>query len=247
MRHLIAIAVGVSACGGARQESATPVDVMVADDAEAPPLSIEPRREANAVEPGVRVVDPARDPRRHLGRPRAAGLLEVETAQLDQLLAATPSGAPDRPALLRRVAEDYCELARARETTHEGEVAAARNRAIEAYTAWLQETPATYAGTDEVRYFLGLEQERAGNAYEARRRFEEIVKAHPSSKFVAAAWVGLGELSFSEARGDASKAALARQAYEEALKFPPPANWLHDFAKERVDKLTEMGGALRVP
>ena len=51
-----------------------------------------------------------RDERRNRLAARAAALLVTEIQGLESLFASTPKNAPDRPQLMRRLAEDYVEL-----------------------------------------------------------------------------------------------------------------------------------------
>ena len=162
------------------------------------------------VEP--RDVDDVRDLRRV--QPRSPALLHAETQALEKLLAATAANAPDRPALLRRIAEGYADLRK------QGEGGASA-KAIQSYTELVKTYP-TYAQVDEAFYYLGLEQELAGDLMNARKSYYELIKRSPSSKYVPYAYFAFGEMFFHEAKGDPSKWDLAKQAYTEVMKFPSP-------------------------
>lgn len=162
------------------------------------------------VEP--RDVDEIRD-LRHVMR-RSPALLRAETQGLENLLAATAANATDRPALLRRLAENYSDLRK------QGE-AGASAKAIKYYSDLVRTYP-TYAQIDEAYYYLALEDELAGDLTNARRSYYELIKNSPSSKYVPYAYFAFGEMFFHEAKGDPSKWDLAKQAYTEVMKFPSP-------------------------
>lgn len=159
------------------------------------------------VEP--RDVDDIRD-LRHFQR-RSLGLLRPEMQALENLLAATAVNAPDRPQLLRRLAEGYVELRK------QGE-AGASAKAIHHYSELVGTYP-NYAQVDEAYYYLGLEYEMGGDLSSARKSYYELVKRQPGSKYVPYAYFAFGEMFFHEAKSDPSKWDLAKQAYMETLKF----------------------------
>jgi TolA-binding protein len=150
---------------------------------------------------------------RHL-RPRSPALLRTEVQALENLLSATALNSPDRPALLRRIAEDYTEL---RKTGEPG----ASAKAIHRYSE-LAKTYPTYAQIDEVFYYLALEYELAGDMTNARRNYFELIKNVPASKYVPYAYFAFGEMFYREAKSDPSKWDLAKQAYVEVMKFQAP-------------------------
>jgi hypothetical protein len=67
---------------------------------------------------------------------------------------------------------------------------AARARAIELYATILAGEP-SYAQSDEVRYDLALEYERAGDALNAQRCYVAVTQLHPSSRYVPLAYQAL--------------------------------------------------------
>ncbi len=80
-------------------------------------------------------------------------------------------------------------------------------------------------GEDRSAFERAFSAERAGNLDEARKGYFEVVQNHPSSLLIPLAYLAFGELFAEEAeRGDASKWELARAAYQEVLKYPPPDN-----------------------
>ena len=128
----------------------------------------------------------ARDPRRIATQHRPRSLLILELQALEKLYAATPKRSPDRPTLMRRLAEGYVELEYAAQHEADGAkiVAAARKHALTYYLAVRSEYP-TYAKLDEVLYFAGYEHERAGDTANARALYRELTRAFPASSFVA--------------------------------------------------------------
>src|SRR5581483_1912821 len=159
------------------------------------------------VEP--RDVDDVRDLR--LVMRRSPALLRTETRGLENLLAATAANAPDRPALLRRLAENYVDLRKAGEP-------GASAKAIQHYGDLVRTYP-TYPLVDEAYYYLALEYELAGDLMNARRSFYELIKNSPASKYVPYAYFAFGEMFFREAKSDPSKWEFAKQAYTEVMKF----------------------------
>ncbi len=151
----------------------------------------------------------ARDPRRI--STRSPVLVQTEVRALEQLVNTTALNAPDRPALLRRLAEEYVEL-------RKSGVAASSTKAIQDYDELVKQYPA-YPQLDEVRYFLGLEYELAGDPANARKALYSLIRDTPNSKFVPYAYFAFGEMFFHEAKSDPSKFQFAQQAYAETSKF----------------------------
>ena len=172
----------------------------------------------------------ARDPR--FGRKRPLTLLLPEIQALEGLFAATPATSPDRPALVRRLAEEYAELARSGDART---AAAAHASALKYYT--LLTTFPQYPQMDEAFYYEGLEHELAGNLPNARRCYYELIKRSPQSKLIPLAYFAFGEMFNAEAMSDPSKNDLAVQAYTEVLKYPPPANTVYADAKTRIGEV----------
>jgi tetratricopeptide (TPR) repeat protein len=187
-----------------------------------------------------------RDERRLPHKSRA--LLVTEAQALESLFGSTAKSSPDRPKLLRRVAEVYVELASVDEGQREFEKSAkvARSTAMQYYRRLASEyprwcstgnpaDPALATGcTDEVLYYLGLEAERAQELDTARKTYLELIQTWPQSRFIPHAYVAFGEMFFADAVGDPSKLALAEQSYAQALKYPPPGNGLYGFSHYRL-------------
>jgi tetratricopeptide (TPR) repeat protein len=195
------------------------------------------------------VIDPHafRDPRTSTRRPRATALIVVEIQQLETLLRATDPKSPDRPMMLRRLAEDYHELesaaaARTGSSPAAATVRRAREEAIRNYTLLLTDysgapstefptsPPPAYALLDEVEYFLGYEYELSGDAANARRAYYDLIVKMPSSKYIPSAYLAFGEMFFDEAQTDPTKWELAKQAYLKTISFPPPDNRVYGYS-----------------
>lgn len=171
-------------------------------------------------------IEGLRDPRRTL--PRSRTLLAMETAQLTQLLAATSQASPDRPALMRRMAENYVEL-------RKQHVESAGPKAIETYRHLADQYPA-YAQADEVLYYLGLEYEIAGDMPHARRTQYDLISRYPTSSLIAYSYFAFGEMFMEDARTDDTKLALAEQSYQEVVKLQSPITGLAACRLVRIAK-----------
>jgi hypothetical protein len=144
------------------------------DDAFPPPT-----RTTGAAAPGQR------DTRAFVEHPRDRALLTVEIQSLKQLLQSTAPGAKDRPALVRRIAEDYVELEFASQREKDTKTTElARKGAIEHYAMLLRDHP-QYPQTDEALYDLGLEYERSGDLANARATYAELARRFPSSPYLS--------------------------------------------------------------
>lgn len=182
----------------------------------------------------------ARDPR--LGRPaRSRALIVVEVQALEQLFAATPTTAPDRPKIARRLAESYAELER---TGNDALLQNARKAALKYYELITVEAPKD-PKIDEVYYYVGLEHELSGDLTAARKAYFQLISKAPASKLVPLAYFAFGEMFFAEAQTDASKIDLANQAFKEVLKYPPQTNPVYVEAQHRLAQIAAMRGSIR--
>ena len=197
-----------------------------------------------------------RDPRSVLP-PRARGLVATEIQALEALYQTTTASSPDRPKLLRRLAESYVELALAGERDGAANlVDNARKAAVRDYTMLLESYPsecqAGRAGcADEVAYLLAYEYERLGMLDAARKWYLDLLQRYPSSRFVPFGYLAFGE----QFAGDETKWMLAEQAYEKVISFPPPDNRVYGYALLRLaqiqarlgrsDKARALGARLR--
>ncbi|MCC6898574.1 MAG: hypothetical protein IT377_06345 [Polyangiaceae bacterium] len=151
----------------------------------AAPADPQPPTVATAPAPEPSADPRARDPRRIVKQQRPRSLLVPELAALERLYAATRKSSPDRPMVMRRLAEGYVELeyAAAHEPDGAKIAAAARKHALTYYLALRSEYP-TYAKLDEVLYYAGYEHERGGDSANARALYRELVQQSPTSPFV---------------------------------------------------------------
>lgn len=160
--------------------------------------------------------------------------VERELADLERLVASTPTASPELPAILLRQAQSHSELAVLALASRDAQAAAAsRQRAIAEYQA-LRSSHPSFAKADEVLLALGSELLADRQLGPGRQALLEVIETYPSSPMVPRAYVTFGDLFFDEAAGDPSKMALARQAYDAALRYPPPANPLYGYASYRL-------------
>jgi TolA-binding protein len=180
----------------------------------------------------------ARDPRLALGRRRPASQVADAVHQLEALFRASSLSSPDRPALARRIAEGYAELARGGDPAM---TAGAHRGALEYYELITKDYPQD-PKIDEAFYYAALEAELVGNWRDARRSYFELIKRVPSSKLIALAYFAFGELFFVEAEQDPSKNDLAEQAYKEVLHYPASTNTVYPDALLRLSQVAERKG-----
>jgi len=204
----------------------------------ASPATESPR--ALSVDPApsdVLVADPASGAMTvpHLVQPaRARPLIEAETAALERLLAATRPSAPDRAHILHRLAVNYVDLASAAAAAGDDTAErAAHSRAVERFTTLHDDHP-SWPRLDEVLYQRGSEHLALGARARARQDWFELVQKFPQSKLVPRAYLGFADLFFEESGGDPSKFELAKQAYQEVLKYPPPDNAVWGYAQYKL-------------
>jgi hypothetical protein len=138
---------------------------------------------------------------------------------------------------VRRLAEDDVELANASENeaklaNERGDAAAARTRlgiagrarraAIEKYRSLVEPGASAYPQADEVEWFLALECTRVGDLGGARSAAMRLASDHPSSRYAARSYFLLGSFYEAEAKDDASKHAVAMQAFARVTRSPYP-------------------------
>ena len=189
-----------------------------------------------------------RDQRKEALKPRVRALLITEIQGLEQLFRTTPRRAPDRVRIARRLAETYVELENAarrdktqaeikKNRTEVGKAGKvmllARKKAI-AYYGLIKKQYPSYKKLDEVLYYLAYEYEQAEDLVNARKVYYELIQKTPNSKYIPSAYLAFGELFFGEAQSDASKFELAKQAYTEVTKYPPPDNKMFGYAHYKL-------------
>ena len=189
-----------------------------------------------------------RDQRKEALKPRVRALLITEIQGLESLFRTTPRRAPDRVRIARRLAETYVELENAArrdktqaevkknraEATKAGKVMLlARKKAIAYYDLMKRQYP-SYKQLDEVLYYLAYEYEQAEDLVNARKVYYELIQKTPNSKYIPSAYLAFGELFFGEAQSDPAKFELAKQAYLEVIKYPPPDNKMFGYAHYKL-------------
>jgi tetratricopeptide (TPR) repeat protein len=229
----------------------------------APPPREVKKREDSAKPGDAGTMDSSsfRDQRETRLKARARALLITEIQGLERLFKQTKKNSPDRPQLLRRLAEGYVELeaAAVRDEIAEDVAAtdakkkapgdvnkhktaaaqakkiaeAARGSAIKYYAMMKDQYP-NYSKLDEVLYYLAYEYEQAKDYQNARKVYFELIEKSPQSPYIPNAYLAFGELFFQEAQADPSKWDLAAAAYKEVIKFPPPKNKAYGYARYKL-------------
>ena len=198
--------------------------------------------------PSEKMAASQRDVREATLKPRVRALLISEISGLESLYQTTPRNSPDRVQIMRRLAETYVELESAsfRDKT-EAEIkknktdadkaqkvlVGARAAAIKYYGKMKDEYP-SYAKLDEVLYYLAYEYEQAQDIQNALKVYHELIQKAPNSKYIPSAYLAFGELFFGQGQGDPSKFELAKQAYSEVIKYPPPDNKMYGYAHYKL-------------
>jgi hypothetical protein len=95
---------------------------------------------------------------------------------------------------------------------------------------------------DAAIFRQGNERELAGDAPSARKAYYELIQKFPTSPLVPYAYLAFADLFFDEAEKDPSKWQLAKQAYTEVLKYPPPKNEAYAYARHRLGLVDVQAG-----
>ena len=226
-----------------------------------PPRQKKGAKDKKPRNPSSKMAAGQRDTRKTRLKARARALLITEIQGLERLFKRTPRRSPDRPQLIRRLAEGYVELESAalrdqtaaeikamdykkkrpslaskkrREASQAKKIVrAARKKAIAYYTLMKDKYP-NYSKIDEVLYYLAYEYEQAKNLKMARKVYYELIQKAPKSPYIPNAYLAFGELFFQEAQGDPSKWALAASAYKEVIKYPAPKNKVLGYARYKL-------------
>jgi hypothetical protein len=241
-RSGVAIMMALVACGGAEAADPNPVQQLVipAMDAGAAPLVIVDASAPSTEDVGDGHGTPAdeytlaRDPRAN--RPaRSSGAIAAELQSLEKRFRAMVSSTPGRADLARTIMDDYAELARSAGLGTKTATAALTSSV--SYSSILLNEHPTYPKRDEVIYYRALAYEQSNDRANARQNYYEVIKSQPSSELVPCAYFAFGEFFFDEARGDKTRYDLAKQAYVETMKYPPPKNACFALAGERLAEL----------
>src|SRR6478735_2457477 len=226
-----------------------------------PPRDVKKRQDdSKPVNPEEMTKLAERDTRKNRLQARARALLITEIQGLERLYKRTPKKSPDRPQLVRRLAEGYVELESAAQrdkiaadisaqdakrkkqdaskfrsdaAAADKILAAARKSAISYYTLMKTDYP-DYSKIDEVLYYLAYEYEQGGDLKNARATYFELIQKAPKSAYIPNAYLAFGELFFQEAQGDPSKWELSAAAYKEVIKYPPPNNKVYGYARYKL-------------
>ncbi|MBI5535058.1 MAG: hypothetical protein HY898_20190 [Deltaproteobacteria bacterium] len=215
------------------------------------PQQVDLKKKDSQTKPGgptEKMAASQRDVREATLKPRVRALLISEISGLESLYSTTPRNSPDRVQIMRRLAETYVELESAafRDKT-EAEIkknkadadkaakvlTASRQNAIK-YYGYLKDQYPSYSKLDEVLYYLAYEYEQAQDIPNALKVYHELIQKAPNSKYIPSAYLAFGELFFGQAQGDPSKFELAKQAYSEVIKYPPPDNKMFGYAHYKL-------------
>jgi TolA-binding protein len=254
---LVALVVAAAACAPPPPEPVVVIGAASApspDDPAKPDAPPPPRRRAPPPAAPPAPLDAVRDPRWR--SPRAVPLLIAEIQGLESWFATMPQADPNRPNLVRRLADGYAELEAASlpDATRAKTVPAARKAATRhyellarQYTKWCASPhpsdPAKSTGcADEALYYLGLEHERSGDLINARRAYFQLVQAWPQSRFIPSAYLAFGEMFLLEAATFSAALPLAEKSYLEVLKYPPPDNAVYGYAQFQLAQVRSKSG-----
>jgi tetratricopeptide (TPR) repeat protein len=118
-------------------------------------------------------------------------------------------------------------------------LAAARSAAISHYKTLHNDHPKYCVSgntgcDDEVLYYLAYEYEQSNKLDDARKVYLDLIKQHPTSKFIPSAYFAFGELFFNEAQGNPAQWSFAEQSYKEVVKYKPPDNKLFGYAHYKL-------------
>jgi tetratricopeptide (TPR) repeat protein len=119
-----------------------------------------------------------------------------EQQTLEIALALTERSAPDRPLLMRRLAEGYVELESAAARARSKVVVAAAGR----LAIWYYELLRSQHPEGEIVYYLAYEHELLNDLDEARERYAELIQRWPRSKYATSARRALGAVLVGSGR-----------------------------------------------
>ena len=215
------------------QSDSDPAVLSVASSGGKPRTEAQIVVELQGLERAAEGTTPESPDRPGLYRRLAEGYVELESAALrDQI-------DHESTAAAQRAKDPTAEL-RSADAERAGVVAAARHKAIKYYQALATKyptfcvSPGVHCG-DEVLYHLAYEHEQARSEEDARRVYLDLVKQFPQSTYLPHAYLAFAEHLFVEAQSDASRFALAEQAYRKAAEaVPPPENAVWGYAHYKL-------------
>lgn len=230
------------ACGGTEPPAAAmqQLEVPPIDAGPPPPLAVmdaappaPPVEETSTISAAPDEATLARDPRA-AGPQRSTAAIKADISGLETQLQGLTVTSPDRPGVLHKLADAEAELGR-NLGEHGGE--RPRQQAV-SYAKMLIKDHPTYANLDAVRYYLGLAHERLNQLSQARSAYYELIKAHPSSRFIPCAYYAFGDMFMTDAEsGDPTKYELAKQALAEVLKYPAKNNTCFKVAQKQLSAI----------
>jgi tetratricopeptide (TPR) repeat protein len=96
---------------------------------------------------------------------------------------------------------------------------------------------ASKADAAQPQYDEAMRLEAAGDLMAARKAYFTIIQQQPASRYIPLVYLAFGESFAAEARNDPSKSELAKQAYREVTKYPPPDNQVYAYTTLRIGQL----------
>jgi tetratricopeptide (TPR) repeat protein len=91
-------------------------------------------------------------------------------------------------------------------------------------------------------YAAALAIERRGDLPGARRAYYDLILRSPQSPYMPLVYLAFAELFAADAATDPSKWELAKQAYREVTKYPPPGNPAHAYSLLRLGEIEQVQG-----
>lgn len=157
---------------------------------------------------------------------------EAQLALLDQLIAATPDGAAEKPDLLFRraiacfaLADQYAAMSVADAPRLSR---AWRDEGIKTLLGLVDRSEwASYSRMDEALFTLAEQLTRVSRENDARKFLQKLIKSYPKSRYLPHAYLSFGELYFST--GDFEN---ARKLYDKVLQYPESR--IADYARYKV-------------
>jgi hypothetical protein len=168
-----------------------------------------------------------RDPRRQRMKAGAAPISREGLAGLQRMLDGMRPTSPDRPGVIRRLAQAHDELAldiELRPLVYPelrcigAGIEQARAEAMRWHETLLREYPA-YSKNDEVLYSLGLDNEMQGALGTAREQYRSLVERYPKSPYATLARLAEVELDLGD-MVSASDFHAAIASYRRVLRSP---------------------------
>jgi hypothetical protein len=111
-------------------------------------------------------------------------------------------------------------------------------RTLSACVLELRENPGLASPAEATEtYVAALSAERRGDLSVARRAYFDLVQRSPQSPYIPLVYLAFAELFARDAMSDSHKWDLAKSAYREVAKYPPPINRAHSYALLRLGEI----------